>query len=116
MNKNKFALMLAPFVVAITLQGYFILKLKHDLDIRKLVNEQTIMQVLDRKFEHTSNIESQTAYQYEQPLDEPDCFNDHSEVVERIEMLEMHLDYNPSKKWIKNVLHYAKTKFRTNDD
>jgi hypothetical protein len=117
MNKNKIALVLAPFVVVITLQGYYILKLKHDLSIRKLVNEQTIMQVLDRKFEYTSNTEIQTVYKNDdKPLDEPDCFNDHSDIVERIEMLEMHLDYNPSKKWIKDVLHYAKTKVRTTDD
>jgi len=27
-------------------------------------------------------------------------------------MLEMHLDYNPSKKWIKDVLHEAKEQLK----
>lgn len=95
-------------VCVLMAQSYYILKLKNDLDIRKSINEQTIMQVLDRKFEYTKGTESQTVYN--ETLDEPDCLNDQSDVVERIEMLEMHLDYNPSKKWIKDVLKYAKTK------
>jgi hypothetical protein len=106
-------ILVASAVVVILLQGFYILKLRHDLDIRKLVNEQTILQVLDRKFfEYTSNTEIQTAYQYDDKLDEPDCLNEHSDVVERIEMLEMHLDYNPSKKWIKDVLRDAKNKLK----
>jgi hypothetical protein len=88
-------------------QGFYILKLKHDLGIRKLVNEETILQVLDRKFEYTKNEDNQA---YQQPLDEPDCLNEQSDTIERIEMLEMHLDYNPSKKWIKDVLSDAKNK------
>jgi hypothetical protein len=112
----KKALIASVFII-ILLQSLYILKLKHDLSIRKLVNEKTIMQVLDRRFfEYTSNKETQVAYQYDQPLDEPDCLNDQSDVVERIEMLEMHLDYNPSKKWIKDVLNYAKTKARATSD
>ena len=99
--------------IILLLQGLYILKLRHDLDVRRLVNEQTIMQVLDRKFEYTSNTEIQTAYKNDdQPLDEPDCLDDHSEIVKRIEMLEMHLDYNPSKKWIKDVLHEAKEQLK----
>jgi hypothetical protein len=75
-----------------------------------------ILQVLDRKFfEYTSNTEIQTVYQNDdKPLDEPDCLND-SDVVERIEMLEMHLDYNPSKKWIKDVLSSAKNELEMRD-
>ena len=95
-------------VYVLIAKGYYILKLKHDLDIRKSINEQTIMQVLDRKFEYTKKEDNQTAYS--EPLDEPDCLNDQSNTVERIEMLEMHLDYNPSKKWIKDVLNNAKSK------
>ena len=98
--------------VVLLLQSFYILKLQHDLHTRKLINEQMILQVLDRKFfEYTSNTEIQTVYQNDDiPLDEPDCLNEHSDVVERIEMLEMHLDYNPSKKWIKDVLRDAKNK------
>jgi hypothetical protein len=113
-KKQMKKILIASAVVVILLQCCYILKLKHDLDIRKLINEKTIMQVLDRNFfEYTRNTERQTVYQDDQPLDEPDCLNDQSDVVERIEMLEMHLDYNPSKKWIKDVLHYAKINFRS---
>jgi hypothetical protein len=91
-------------------QGCYILKLQNDLNIRRAINAETILQVLDRRFfEYTSSTESQTVYKCDdKPLDEPDCFNDQSDIVERIEMLEMHLDYNPSKKWIKDVLNIAK--------
>jgi hypothetical protein len=85
------------------------LKIRQDLDTRKKINEETILQVLDRKFEYTKNEDDQTEYQ---PLDEPDCLNDNTDVVERIEMLEMHLDYHPSKKWIKDVLSCAKNKLK----
>lgn len=96
-------------VVIILLQGFYILKLKHDLDIRKAINEQMIMQVLDKTFatfEYTKNEDNQIAYS---ELPEP-SYEDNANIVERIEMLEMHLDYNPSKKWIKDVLHDAKNK------
>ena len=104
-------------VCVLIVQGCYILKLKHDLGIRKLVNEKTIMQVLDRKFfEYTSSTvvtEAEKAREYDKPLDEPDCFNEQSNTIERIEMLEMHLDYNPSKKWIKDVLGSAKNKIKS---
>jgi uncharacterized protein YqeY len=96
---------LIPVGIIILLQGCYILKLRHDLDIRKKINEETILQVLDRKY--TKNEDDQTEYQ---TLDEPDCLNDNTDIAERIEMLEMHLDYNPSKKWIKDVLNQAKNK------
>jgi hypothetical protein len=95
-------------VILLVVQGSYILKLRHDLNIRKAINEETIIQVLDRKFEYTNNRDNQIEYQDNKPLDEPDCLNNNSNVIERIEMLEMHLDYNPSKKWIKDVLNSAK--------
>jgi hypothetical protein len=101
---------LIPAVVLLVLQGSYILKLRDDLSIRKMINEEIIIQVLDRKFEYANNIDNQIEYQDNKPLDEPDCFNNNSNVIERIEMLEMHLDYNPSKKWIKDVLSSAKIK------
>jgi hypothetical protein len=101
--------------IILLLQGLYILKLRHDLDVRRKIDEQTILEVLnrafDRTFEYTKN-EVQTTYELPEPLDEPDCLDDHSEIVKRIEMLEMHLDYNPSKKWIKDVLHEAKEQLK----
>jgi hypothetical protein len=87
-------------------QGYYILKLKHDLDIRKKINEETILEVFNKSFDYVKHEESPEG----EPLEEPDCLNNNSDIVERINMLEMHLDYNPSKKWIKEVLNQAKNK------
>jgi hypothetical protein len=95
--------------VVILLQGYYILKLRHDLDIRKSINEQTVMQVLNRTFDRT--FECNESQDYKVSYSElPEPINEDANIVERIEMLEMHLDYNPSKKWIKDVLHDAKNK------
>ena len=73
-----------------------------------------IMQVLDRKFEYTKN-EEQTVHVElkDNELPEPSDYNEG--IVKRIEMLEMHLDYNPSKKWIKDVLSSAKNELETRD-
>jgi hypothetical protein len=96
--------------IILLLQGLYILKLRHDLDVRRKIDEQTILQVLnrtfDRTFEYTKNEEVR-------PNDElPEPSGDDDDIVKRIEMLEMHLDYNPSKKWIKNVLHEAKEQLK----
>lgn len=96
---------LIPAAIIILLQGCYILKLRHDLDIRKKINEQTITQVFNKTFEYVKNEEPDA-----EPLPEPSNLNDNTNVVERINMLEMHIDYNPSKKWIKDVLNQAKNK------
>ena len=95
-------------------QSCYILKLQNDLRIRKSINEETIMQVLDRKFEYTKNEDKQVYAElnYNELPEPSDCDED---IVKRIEMLEMHLDYNPSKKWIKDVLSSAKNKI-TNEE
>jgi hypothetical protein len=100
---------LVPIVlITILLQGLYILKLRQDLDTRRKINEQTVMDVLNR----TSSYATYEAPEQGDPLPEPDCLNDNSNVVERIEMLEMHLDYNPSRKWIRDVLLHAKEKLK----
>jgi hypothetical protein len=99
---------LIPAAIIILLQGCYILKLRHDLDIRKKINEETILQVFNKTFEYVKHEESPEG----EPLDEPDCLNDNSDIVERIDMLEMHIDYHPSKKWIKDVLNQAKNKLK----
>lgn len=95
---------LIPSAIVILLQGFCILKLKHDLDIRKSINEKTIMQVLNKTFEYTKSQNYNVSYS-----ELPEPISDNANIIERIEMLEMHLDYNPSKKWIKDVLNDTKT-------
>jgi len=100
---------LVPIVlITILLQGLYILKLRQDLDTRRKINEQTVMDVLNRTSSYATHEEPEQGYQ----LDEPDCLNDDTDPVERIEMLEMHLDYNPSRKWIRDVLRHAKEKLK----
>jgi len=96
---------LIPAAIIILLQGFYILKLRHDLDTRKKINEETILQAV-RVFNYVKYEGSPDE------LPEPSNYTDNTDIVERIEMLEMHLDYNPSKKWIKNVLHNAKDKLK----
>jgi hypothetical protein len=95
---------LIPAFALLVLQGSYILKLRYDLDIRNKINEETILQAA-RIFDNVK---------YEQmpddELPEPSHYTDSPNIIERINMLEMHLDYNPSKKWIKDVLNSAKIK------
>jgi len=95
-------------VFLLVLQGSYILKIGHDLDTRKKINEEIILQAINKSFDYVKHEESPEG----EPLDEPDCLNNNSDIVERINMLEMHLDYNPSKKWIKDVLSIAKINLR----
>jgi hypothetical protein len=96
---------LIPAAIIILLQGCYILKLRHDLDTRKKINEETILQAV-RVFDYVK---------HEEPPDElpePSNYTDNPNIVERIDMLEMHIDYHPSKKWIKDVLNQAKNKLK----
>jgi hypothetical protein len=103
---------LIPAVALLVLQGSYILKLRHDLSIRKMINEEIVMDVLNKTFDNIDNKDKQTVYVELQndELSEPINYKDSINIIERIEMLEMHLDYNPSKKWIKDVLSSAKIK------
>jgi hypothetical protein len=98
--------------VLLVLQGSYILKLRHDLSIRKMINEEIVMDVLNKTFDNIENKDKQTVYVELQndELSEPSNYKDDINIIERIEMLEMHLDYNPSKQWIKDVLSSAKIK------
>jgi hypothetical protein len=97
---------LIPAAIIILLQGCYILKLRHDLDIRKKINEETILQVFNKSFEYVKHEETPDE------LPEPSNYTDNPNIVERIDMLEMHIDYHPSKKWIKDVLNQAKNKLK----
>jgi hypothetical protein len=102
---------LIPAIAIVLLQGSYILKLRHDLNIRKTINEEIIMDVLNKTFDNIENKDKQTVYVELQndELSEPSNYKDDINIIERIEMLEMHLDYNPSKKWIKDVLSSVKS-------
>lgn len=83
-------------------QSIYTLKLMNELKVRKEITKQQIIDILgDPKLTYTSNIEVKG-------LTEPSNFNDSSDVVERIEMLESHLIYTPDIKWIKDVSEHAK--------
>jgi hypothetical protein len=97
---------LIPTAIIILLQGCYILKLRHDLDTRKKINEETILQAV-RVFDYVKHEETP-----DDELPEPSNYTDNPNIVERINMLEMHIDYNPSKKWIKDVLSQAKNKLK----
>ena len=75
-----------------------------------MINEEIVMDVLNKTFDNIDNKQKQTVYVELQndELSEPSNYKDSINIIERIEMLEMHLDYNPSKKWIKDVLSSAK--------
>ena len=77
-----------------------------------MINEEIVMDVLNKTFDNIDNKNKQTVYVELQndELSEPSNYKDDINIIERIEMLEMHLDYNPSKQWIKDVLSSAKIK------
>ena len=97
-------------VMTILLQGCYILKLRHDLSIRQEINEKILIQILSEDFDSIKNEYKQSVYTkfQNEELSEPSNYKDSADIVERIEMLEDHLDYNPSKEWIRNVLSSAK--------
>ena len=109
-KKEKMKKIFIPIVITILLQGSYILKLRHDLGIRKEINKKILMQILTEKFDNVKNEYKQLAYTnlQNEELSEPSGYKDSADIIERIEMLEDHLDYNPSKEWIRDVLSSAK--------
>lgn len=92
-------------IFLLSAQGYYILKLRNEIEIRKKVSAYELLKIVEgNTFSYTSNIIEQNY------LEEPFSENENIDILTRIDILDMHLNENckPSFKWIKNVCKKSK--------
>lgn len=94
------------FSAIFVIQTFYVLRLRSDINTYKNITQNHILEIFDRTTSYTSYNEENILNN--KGLEEPSNMNISTDIIERIDILDQHLSYNPSITWIKNVCDHAK--------